>query len=85
MVKSVSNVDNKISMDNKEVIEVNGIVTDALPNASFKVQLEGGQEVLGFVSGKIRKNRIRILQGDRVIIEFSPYDLSKGRIIRRLS
>jgi translation initiation factor IF-1 len=78
MVESVGNMD-------KEVIEVQGVVTDALPNASFRVQLEGGQEVLGFVSGKIRKNRIRILQGDKVIIEFSPYDLSKGRITRRLS
>ncbi len=78
MIESVSNMD-------KEVIEVQGVVTDALPNASFRVQLESGQEVLGFVSGKIRKNRIRILQGDRVIIEFSPYDLTKGRIIRRLN
>ena len=69
----------------KDVIEVQGVVVDALPNASFRIQLEGGQEVLGFVSGKIRKNRIRILQGDKVIIAFSPYDLTKGRIIRRLS
>lgn len=78
MIESVGNMD-------KDVIEAQGIVTDALPNASFRVQLEGGQEVFGFVSGKIRKNRIRILQGDRVIIEFSPYDLSKGRIVRRLN
>ncbi len=69
----------------KDVIEVQGVVTDALPNASFRVRLEGGQEVLGFVSGKIRKNRIRILQGDNVMIEFSPYDLTKGRITRRLN
>ncbi len=69
----------------KDVVEVQGVVTDALPNASFRVRLEGGQEVLGFVSGKIRKNRIRILQGDNVMIEFSPYDLTKGRITRRLS
>lgn len=80
MVESISNMDN-----NKEVIEVQGIVTDALPNASFKVQLEGGQEVLGFISGKMRKHRIRILQGDRVKIEFSPYDLTKGRIIQRMN
>ncbi len=79
MVKSVGN------MDKEEVIEVQGVVTDALPNASFRVQLETGQEVLGFVSGKIRKNRIRILQGDKVIIAFSLYDLTKGRIIRRLN
>jgi translation initiation factor IF-1 len=74
-----------MSSMNKEVIEVQGIVTDALPNASFRVLLDSGQEVYGFVSGKIRKNRIRILQGDRVLIEFSPYDLTKGRIVRRLS
>lgn len=69
----------------KEVIEVQGVVVDALPNASFRVQLENGPEVYGFVSGKIRKNRIRILQGDKVIIEFSPYDLTKGRITKRLN
>lgn len=72
-------------MDTKDVIEAAGTVIDALPNASFRVQLEGGQEVFGFVSGKIRKNRIRILLGDKVLIEFSPYDLTKGRIVRRLS
>lgn len=69
----------------KDVIEVQGVVTDALPNASFKVMLEGGQEVLGFISGKMRKHRIRILQGDKVKIEFSPYDLTKGRITQRLN
>lgn len=69
----------------KEVIEVQGVVTDALPNASFRVQLENGSEVLGFVSGKIRKNRVRILLGDKVIVAFSPYDLSKGRIVKRLN
>ncbi len=70
-------------MDN-EFIELQGVVVDALPNASFRVQLENGQEVLGFISGQIRKNRIRILQGDRVRLKFSPYDLTKGRIVRRL-
>lgn len=69
----------------KEVIELHGVVVDALPNASFRVKLESGVEVFAFVSGKIRKNRIRILQGDTVNVEFSPYDLSKGRITRRMS
>lgn len=67
----------------KEVVEVTGIVTDALPNASFRVLLDNGREVLGFVSGKIRKNRVRIVLGDRVTVAFSPYDLSKGRIVKR--
>jgi translation initiation factor IF-1 len=69
----------------KEVIEVQGTITDALPNAMFRVQLDHGQEVLGFISGKIRRHKIRILQGDRVVVEFSPYDVTKGRIVRRLS
>lgn len=69
----------------KDVIEVAGVITDALPNASFRVQLDNGTEVLGFVSGKIRKNRVRILLGDKVILAFSPYDLSKGRIVKRLN
>ncbi len=69
----------------KEVIEAQGVVTDVLPNAMFRVQLEGGQEILGIISGKMRKHRIRILQGDRVTVELSIYDLTKGRIVRRLS
>ncbi len=68
----------------KDVIEVEGIIMEALPNAMFKVQLDTGQEILAHVSGKIRKNFIRILLGDRVKVELSPYDLSKGRIAFRL-
>lgn len=71
-------------MAKEDVIEVQGRVTDALPNAMFRVQLEGGRDVIGIASGKIRKNRIHILEGDLVTIEFSPYDLTKGRITRRL-
>ncbi len=69
----------------KEVIEAQGVITDVLPNAMFRVLLEGGQEILGIISGKMRKHRIRILQGDRVTVELSIYDLTKGRIVRRLS
>jgi translation initiation factor IF-1 len=68
----------------KDVIEVEGKILEALPNAMFRVQLDTGQEILAHVSGKIRKNFIRILLGDRVRVELSPYDLSKGRITYRV-
>ena len=71
-------------MSKEDVIEVEGVVTDALPNAMFKVQLENGHEVLSHVSGKLRMNYIRIVPGDRVKLEMSPYDLSKGRITWRI-
>jgi len=61
-------------------IEVDGVVVESLPSAVFKVELENGAEILGHISGKIRKNYIKILVGDRVRCELSPYDLSKGRI-----
>jgi len=64
-------------------IEVVGTVVDALPNANFKVQLENGFEVLATISGKIRMNYIRILPGDKVKVELSPYDLTRGRITWR--
>jgi len=67
----------------KDVIEVEGEILEALPNAMFKVKLDTGQEVLAHVSGKIRKNFIRILLGDRVKVELSPYDLTRGRITYR--
>jgi translation initiation factor IF-1 len=65
-------------------IKIEGEVTDVLPNAMFKVKLKTGAIVLGYISGKMRQNEIRILDGDRVEIEMSPYDLSKGRITRRM-
>lgn len=65
-------------------IRIEGEVVDVLPNATFKVQIKGGQTVLGYISGKMRQNEIRILDGDKVEIEVSPYDLSKGRIVRRI-
>lgn len=71
-------------MSKEDVIEVEGVVTDALPNAMFKVQLENGHEVLAHVSGKLRMNYIRIVPGDKVKMEMSPYDLSKGRITWRV-
>jgi translation initiation factor IF-1 len=70
-------------MAKKEVIEVEGTVTEALPNANFRVELANGHEVLAYVSGKIRMYFIRVLPGDRVLVELSPYDLKRGRITYR--
>ena len=67
----------------KDVIELEGEVTEALPSALFRVKLETGQLILAHVSGKIRKNFIRILAGDKVKVELSPYDLTRGRITYR--
>ena len=65
------------------VIEIEGAVVEALPNAMFRVELENGHEVLGHTAGKMRKNRIRVLVGDEVLCELTPYDLTKGRITYR--
>ena len=70
-------------MAKDDVIELEGIVTDALPNAMFKVNIGGGHTILAHISGKLRMNFIKILPGDKVTLELSPYDLSKGRIIWR--
>ncbi|MCG8402785.1 MAG: translation initiation factor IF-1 [Firmicutes bacterium] len=70
-------------MSGKDVIEVEGTVIEPLPNAMFRVELQNGHKVLAHVSGKIRMNFIRILAGDRVMVELSPYDLSRGRIVYR--
>ncbi len=70
-------------MSKEGVIEVEGKVVEALPNAMFVVQLENGHKVLAHISGKLRMNFIRILPGDRVNLELSPYDLSRGRITWR--
>lgn len=67
-------------MAKEEAIEVEGMVTEALPNAMFRVELPNGHKVLAHVSGKIRMNFIRILPGDKVSVELSPYDLTRGRI-----
>ncbi len=66
-----------------DTIEVEGSVVEPLPNAMFKVQLQNGHEVLAHISGKMRMHYIRILPGDKVLVEMSPYDLSRGRIIYR--
>lgn len=70
-------------MSKSDVIEIEGTVTEKLPNTMLKVQLENGHEVLAHISGKLRQNFIRILPGDKVTLELSPYDLTKGRIIWR--
>ncbi len=70
-------------MAKEGVIEVEGIVAEVLPNANFKVKLENGHIVLAHISGKLRQNYIKILQGDRVTLELSPYDLDRGRITWR--
>ncbi len=66
-------------MSKKDIIEVEGTVTEALPNAIFKVKLENGHEILAHISGKLRMNYIRILPGDKVTVELSPYDLTRGK------
>ena len=70
-------------MAKKETIEVEGKVTESLRNATFRVELANGHKVLAYVSGKIRLNYIRVLPGDRVLVELSPYDLARGRITYR--
>lgn len=70
-------------MSNKEVIELEGTVVDALPNTVFKVELQNGHVITAHISGKLRMNYIRILPGDKVLVELSPYDLTKGRITWR--
>jgi translation initiation factor IF-1 len=70
-------------MAKKEAIEVEGTVTESLRNATFRVELANGHKVLAYVSGKIRMNYIRVLPGDRVLVQLSPYDLGRGRITYR--
>ena len=70
-------------MSKQDVIELEGTVLEALPNAMFKVELENGHEILAHISGKMRMHYIKILPGDKVKVEMSPYDLTKGRIVFR--
>ena len=70
-------------MAKEDVIEVEGIVVETLPNTNFKVELENGHQILAHISGKLRRNYIKILSGDKVKVEFSPYDLTRGRITWR--
>ena len=70
-------------MSKEDIIELEGVVIEAMPNAMFKVEIQGGHQILAHISGKLRMNYIRILPGDKVTVEMSPYDLSKGRITWR--
>ena len=70
-------------MSKEDVIEVEGVVVEALPNTNFKVEIENGHQVLAHISGKLRMNYIKILPGDKVKLELSPYDLTRGRITWR--
>ena len=79
----VQNAREDYKMSKADVIEIEGVVVEKLPNAMFKVELENGHIVLAHISGKLRMNFIKILPGDKVTLEMSPYDLSKGRIIWR--
>jgi translation initiation factor IF-1 len=74
----------KVALSKQDLIEMEGTVTDSLPNAMFRVDLDNGFNVLAHISGKIRRNYIKILPGDRVKVELTPYDLTKGRITYRL-
>jgi translation initiation factor IF-1 len=71
-------------MPKEDNIRVEAVVREALPNATFRVEMEGGHQVLAHISGKMRMHFIRILPGDRVTVEMSPYDLTRGRIVHRL-
>ena len=70
-------------MSKEDMIELEGVVVEAMPNAMFKVEIQGGHQILAHISGKLRMNFIRILPGDKVTVEMSPYDSSKGRITWR--
>ena len=70
-------------MSKEDAIEMQAVVQETLPNATFKVELDNGHSVLAHISGKMRKNFIRILPGDKVLVELSPYDLTRGRIVYR--
>ena len=70
-------------MAKEEAIQMNGVVKETIPNTVFRVELENGHMITAHISGKMRKNYIRILTGDKVLVEISPYDLSKGRIVFR--
>jgi translation initiation factor IF-1 len=68
----------------KEIIKLQGVIKETLPSTTFRIELENGHEVLAHISGRMRVNYIRLLPGDHVIVEMSPYDLTKGRIVQRL-
>ena len=71
-------------VQDKEVVKLEGVVVELLPSATFKVKLPNGHEIHAYISGKMRVNYIRLIPGDRVLVEMSPYDLTKGRVVQRL-
>lgn len=73
-----------VQKQEKEIIKLEGIIVETLPSTTFKVKLDNGHEVLAHISGRMRVNYIRLLPGDRVLMEMSPYDLTKGRVIQRM-
>jgi len=73
----------EVQLAKEELLEFEGEITELLPNATFRVKLENGHEIIGHTAGKMRKNRIRVLAGDKVLVEVTPYDLTKGRITYR--
>ena len=73
-----------MSGKDKEIIKLNGVIRETLPSTTFRVELENGHEILAHISGRMRVNYIRLLPGDRVLVEMSPYDLTKGRIVQRM-
>jgi translation initiation factor IF-1 len=84
MSNNIDNSNDQSSLNAKDFIEVQGEVAELMPAASFKVVLENGHEILAHLSGKMRMNKIRLLPGDKVKLQISPYDLTKGRITYRL-
>jgi translation initiation factor IF-1 len=70
-------------MAKEEIIELPGVVAELLPNATFRVKLENGHEIIAHTAGRMRKNRIRVIAGDKVLVEMTPYDLTKGRVTFR--
>lgn len=70
-------------MAKEEAIEINGVVDEVLPNTKFRVILENGHKILAYLSGKMRRHYIRVLEGDQVTVEMSPYDMTKGRVVYR--
>lgn len=83
MYKITTQTTNCECMTKEELIEFEGVVLELLPNATFRVKLENDHMILAHTSGRMRKNRIRILVGDRITVEMTPYDLTKGRVIHR--
>jgi len=83
MIEETKNIKDPLRMAKEDSIEMQGTIMDTLPNTMFRVELENGHMVTAHISGKMRKNYIRILTGDKVTVQLTPYDLSKGRIVFR--